>query len=136
MNIQIVPTHMTAQLWPKVEPFIEGAEKYAEGDYSIDQMKMYVTQGTWALFVATDDDGIKGAMTVAFQSYPNDRIAFVTCTGGKFICTKESLDQLKRHLTAMGATKIQAGGRDSVFRMLQGLGFKKRYTVVETTIGE
>ena len=136
MNIQIVPTHYAAQMWPNVELFIEGAEKYADGDYSIDQMKMNVLQGTWALFIAVEDDGIKGAMTVAFQNYPNDRIAFVTCTGGRFICTDDSLKQLKKHLLTMGATKIQAGGRDSVVRMLQGLGFKKRYTVVETTIGE
>lgn len=136
MIIQVVPTNFTAQIWPQIETFIESAEKYADGDYSIDQIKMYVTQGNWALFVALEDDGIKGAMTVSFQNYPNDRIAFVTCTGGKFICTEDSLNQLKRHLIAMGATKIQAVGRDSVVRMLQGLGFKKRYTVVETTIGE
>lgn len=136
MIIQVVPTNFTAQIWPKIEPFIEGAEEYAEGDYSLDQIKMYVTQGNWALFIALEDDGIKGAMTVSFQNYPNDRVAFVTCTGGKLICTEDSLNQLKRHLIAMGATKIQAVGRDSVVRMLQGLGFKKRYTVVETTIGE
>jgi len=132
--IQPVAQQYVAQLWPQVEPFIAKAEKHGGGDYSMDQIRMYVNLGLWWLVVAVEDKQIKGAMTGTFISYPNDRVAFITTTGGEDICTEDSLNQLREILRSQGATKIQAGGRPAVVRMLQGLGFTSRYTVVETNI--
>ena len=134
MKIELVPQQLTAQVFPLVAKFFERTIPYSGGDYSLEQIRMAVNQGGWSLVVASDETGIVGAMTLAFMNYPNDRIAFVTSTGGTNICTKDSLMQLKNIVRAMGATKLQAGGRDSVTRMLASFGFKKRYTVVETTI--
>lgn len=132
--IQPVTQQYVAQVWPQVEPFIAKAEKHGGGDYSMDQIKMYLNLGMWWLLVAVEDDQIKGAMTGTFINYPNDRVAFVTSTGGEGICTEDTLEQLRNILKMQGATKIQAGGRPAVVRMLQGLGFTPRYTVVETHI--
>lgn len=134
MKIELVPQQLTAQVFPLVAKFFERTIPYSGGDYSLEQIRMTVNQGGWSLVVASDETGLVGAMTLAFMNYPNDRIAFVTSTGGKNICNKDSLMQLKNIVRAMGATKLQAGGRDSVTRMLAQFGFKKRYTVVETTI--
>jgi hypothetical protein len=85
--------------------------------------------------VATDKDKqIHGAMTVTFQNYPNDRVAFVTSAGGAGIVNEPILDQLKAVLRSMGATKIQAGGRPAMVRLLESQGFVQRYTVVEMKI--
>lgn len=135
IRIQTVATNYVAQVWPMVSVFVEKAQKHSGDDYSLDQIKMFLTMGSWVLLVATDEDGkIHGAMTVSFINYPNDRVAFVTSTGGTGICSADSLQQMKEIVKGMGATKVQAGGRSSIVRMLRRLGFKERYTVVETRI--
>lgn len=132
--IQAVAPQYVAQLWPRVEPFIASAEKHSGGDYTLDQIRMYLNMGMWWLVVAVEDQQIKGAMTGTFVSYPNDRVAYITATGGDGICTEDTLRQLREILKAQGATKIQAGGREAMVRMLRKLGFNQRYTVVETNI--
>jgi len=136
MIIELVPQQYTAQVWPLVEDYFARAiEKGDTTDYNIHQVKMFVNQGYWHLFVLSDKEKkLSGAIAVSFIKYPNDHIAFMTCMGGVGICTEEMLDAFKQLLRNMGATKIQAGGRDSVVRMVQRLGFKKAYTVVESTI--
>ena len=135
LTVQPVPQQYAAQTWPLVEKFIASAEKFGGGDYTLEQIKMYATLGHWTLLVATDEDKqIHGAMTVVFQSYPNDRVAFVTSAGGAGIVNEPVLDQLKTVLRSMGATKIQAGGRPAMVRLLENQGFVQRYTVVETNI--
>ena len=135
LTVQHVPQQYAAQTWPLVEKFIAATEKFGEDDYSLEQIKMYVTLGHWTLLVATDEDNqVNGAMTIAFQNYPNDRVAFVTSAGGAGIVNEPVLDQLKAVLRGMGATKIQAGGRPAMVRLLESQGFARRYTVVETKI--
>ena len=135
ITVRPVDVNYIAQTWQFVEPFIVEAHKSGGEDYSLDQIRMYLATGAWLLVVATDEENkIHGAMTVSFINYPNDRIAFVTSTGGKTICNAEVLEQLKTLLRSLGATKIQAGGRPSMVRLLGKLGFKERYMVIETKI--
>ena len=135
LTLQHVPQQYAAQTWPLVEKFIAATEKFGGDDYSLEQIKMYVTLGHWTLLVATDENKqVLGAMTISFQSYPNDRVAFVTSAGGAGIVNEPVLDQLKTVLRSMGATKIQAGGRPAMVRLLESQGFTRRYTVVETKI--
>ena len=135
ITVRPVDVNYIAQTWQLVEGYIADAQKHGGEDYTLDQIRMYLAMGTWLLVVATDEENnIHGAMTVSFINYPNDRIAFVTTTGGKTICSEETLEQLKELLKGLGATKIQAAGRASVVRMLGKLGFNERYMVVETKI--
>jgi hypothetical protein len=135
MTVKPVPQEFVAQLWPQVAGFIDKALPYSGGDYTLDQVRMSLTQGNWMLLVSVDDENkIHGAMTVTFMNYPNDRIAYITTTGGRHICTEEALAQMKNIVASMGATKVQAGARPAMVRMLSSLGFNQRYMVVETKI--
>ena len=135
LTVQPVPQQYAAQTWPLVEEFIAAANKHGGDDYTLEQIKMYVTLGHWTLLVATDKDKqIYGAATVTFQSYPNDRVAFVTAIGGKLISSQDTVDQLKSVLQGMGATKIQGAARESIARLWKRFGFAERYTVVEVKI--
>lgn len=130
----IEPTHC-AQAWPLVEPFIAEAHKHGDGDYSMDQIQMYVNLGIWVLLVAIDENNIiHGAGTVSFLNYPTNRVAFFTTIGGRLISNQDTFSQLKVLLKSMGATTIQGAVRDSVARWLRKYSFKKRYTVVQTNI--
>jgi hypothetical protein len=136
MEIRYIPTNNVAQIWPLVEKYIDASQQYGGGgDYTLDHVKVYLSSGIWILVVAVDEQGlIQGAMTVSFINYPNDRVAFVTSTGGKAIISKASLEQLKVIVHQMGATKIQAAVRPSMEKLLRRSDFYKRYTIVETKI--
>jgi hypothetical protein len=135
LTVQHVPQQFVAQTWPLVEEYIASANKYGGDDYTLDQIKMYATQGQWVLLVATDEEkNVHGAATVSFLNYPNDRVAFVTAIGGKLISNDDTFEQLKVLLRSMGATKIQGAARESIARLWKRYGFAERYVVVEVKI--
>ena len=123
-----------AQKWAKVSLFIEDALLFADGDYTLDQVRLAVVSNQWLLIGIYEGDFIKGALTVSFMNMPNDRIGFVTTIGGKNIFTKDTYKQLTEILQQFGATKIQGGVRESVARLWRRVGFKERYILVENTI--
>ena len=135
MKVQYVPTEYTAQSWPKVEEFIKSALNYGHGDYTIDQIKLLVCMGQWLLTIATDEESnIHGAATMSFINYPNERIAFITACGGKFIANKDLIAQLFEVAKSRGATKMQAMVRPSMERLLSRSKFKSVSTMVEYNI--
>jgi hypothetical protein len=133
--IRHVPIQYVNQAWSMVERFISDAQQHCGDDYTVDQVKVYVSSGQWLLVVAADDEGaIHGAATVSFSNYPNDRVAFVTFIGGKLISNKDTFGQFKDLLKANGATKIQGAAREAIARLWSRYGFEERYRIVETKI--
>lgn len=130
MKIQHVDVNYTNQLWPQVEQFIAAALAYQD-DYTLEHAKVYVTNGTWMLIVAVDDEGvIHGAATIQFYNRPNDRVAFVVTMGGKLITGRETYAQFSSLLKALGATYIEGASRESAARLWQRFGLSEKYRVV------
>ena len=131
MRLDVVPMEWVNNVWPNVEPFFVEAAKHGD-DYSVEQLKVFATQGSWMLLVMVNDDNeITGGMLINFFNRPNARIAFVIAIGGKLISTQELFEQLKRIVTAHGATEIEGAARESVARLWrQHFGFKEKYRIV------
>jgi len=130
MKIQHVDVNYVNQLWPQVEEFIDAALAYQD-DYNIEHAKLYVTNGTWVLIVAIDDDQvIHGAATIQFYNRPKDRVAFVVTMGGKLITGHETYAQFTELLKAFGATYIEGASRESATRLWQRFGLSEKYRVV------
>lgn len=130
MKIQHVDVNYTNQLWPQVEQFINAALAHQD-DYNIEHVKVFVTDGTWMLIVAIDDDAvIHGAATVQFYNRPSDRVAFVVTTGGRMIVNQETYSQLSALLQAFGATYIECASRESAAKLFERVGMKEKYRVV------
>lgn len=128
MRIQHVPLEYRHQTWPSVENYIAAGLDYQD-DYTLEQVKVYVTSGEWLLVVAVDDEQIHGAMTINLFNRPNDRVAFVTCVGGKGIINNDTFSQLSDLVRAFGATYVEVAGRGSVMRMLEQQGFVEKYRI-------
>lgn len=129
MKIQHVDVNYTNQIWPQVEKFIDAALVYQD-DYNIEHAKLYVTNGTWMLIVAIDDDQvIHGAATIQFYNRPKDRVAFVVTMGGKLITGQETYKQFVALLKAFGATYIEGASRESAARLWERFGLKEKYRV-------
>ena len=58
MNLTIKPVPVSAfhQTWPLVEGYLEEALKWGEDDYTKDQAKALLAQGSWLLLVAVDEE--------------------------------------------------------------------------------
>lgn len=135
LTIQHVVHQHVNQTWPLVESYLAEAQKYGGDDYTLDQIKVYVAQGSWLLLVAVDEEGkLHGAATVNFINMPNDRVAFITYIGGRLISNKDTFMQFKNLLKSFGATKIQGAAREAIARLWSRYGFEQRYIIVETKI--
>ena len=135
LSVKTIPFQHVHQAWAMVEKYIADAMQYGGDDYTLDQVKVYLASGQWALLVAVDEAGaIHGAATVSFINYPNDRVAFITFIGGKLISNKDTFAQMSGILKGFGATKIQGAARESIARLWRRYGFKERYRIVETKI--
>ena len=135
MNIQLVPLSLIHQTWPLVERFIADASQWGEDDYTVEQVKVYITKGDWMLLVAIDEGGvIQGAAAVNIYNMPNSRVAFVVAIGGKLISSNETYAQLCALLKSFGATKIQGVARESIARLWKRYGFRERYILVEADL--
>ena len=135
MKLVHIPTHFVHQIWEKTSPFIANALEYAEDDYSVEQVKVYLSTGNWLLIAVVNElEEIVGALTVSFINFPNDRVAFINTIGGKLITGTDTYSQLKNILKSFGATKVQGAARESVARLWHKLGFKERYIIVEAKL--
>ena len=135
LKIQPVPLQSFHQTWLLVEEFLAEALKWGEDDYTKEQAKALLAQGSWLLLVAVDEENkIHGAASVNFINMPNDRVAFITAIGGKLISNKDTYAQLCNVLKSFGATKIQGAARESIARLWSRYGFKERYIIVEAKI--
>jgi hypothetical protein len=136
IKVQPVPHEMIHHVWAKVEPFIQRAyEKFGSVEYTVDQIKVYLTEGMWLLMVATDENNdIKGAATASFINYPSDRVAFITSIGGKLVTNPDTFNQMCHILKVNGATKIQGFAKEAVARLWKKFGFEDKAILVEVKL--
>ena len=136
LKVQPVPTQFINQTWGQVEQFIKSAEeKFGNAEYTTEQIKVYLVTGQWILLVAVDESNeIKGAATVSFINYPNDRVAFVTAIGGKLVSNPDTFEQMCTVFKANGATKIQGIAKEAIARLWKRFGFEEKAILVEVKL--
>ena len=122
-------------VWGDVAPMLDAALKTGAGEYNVDQLKVLLVQGQQQLLVFSDEGKIQGAVTVVFENYPNDRIAFVTTMGGCGICRQDMWDSFVQWARSLGATKMRAYSQKSAARLWrQKFGVEQRYLIVEKSL--
>lgn len=132
MKVHYVDVRYIHKVWDDAAPFLEKAMHHSGGEYSLEQLKVFLVQGSQTLLIAVDDEEIKGAATVEFINYPNERVAFITAIGGKMIASKEVWDQFEGWLHEQGATSARGCAHESVARLWRrAFGFDQRYVMVE-----
>jgi hypothetical protein len=137
MKIQHVPPEYVNQVWLQVSDFVQAAidNQEGEGDYTLDQVRTFVTAGKWMLVVATTGDGkIRGCAIVNFFNRPNHRVAFITHIGGKLVTSPDTFNQFRTLLVTFGATSIEGAVNDAVARLWRRYGFIEKYRIVEVKL--
>ena len=136
MKIQHIDNKYVNMMWADIEPFIRSAAD-ASGtfEYTLDQYKLRLVDGTWTALVAVDEENkIRGAAVVTFFNRSDARVGYIMSIGGKLISNKDTFEQLKNFMLINGATKIEGSARESVARLWSRYGFKEKYRVVGVSI--
>lgn len=130
-SIQVVPEQFIYTVWDQVKGYLEKGLARSGGEYNVDQLKVYLTQGINTLILILDDDGkIKGALTIQWTNYPNDRVAFITSIGGATY--EPAWNMFIEWLRSQGCTTVRGAAFESVARLWKKkFGFNSRYVMVE-----
>ena len=137
MNLTIKPVELAYvhQTWELVKELFEKAAKQDSEDYTLDQIKGLLANGSWVLLVATDDENtIHGAASVSFYNMPNYRVGFITAMAGKAIVNEDVYGQVCSYIKANGATRVQCAARESAARLYKQVGMIERHIIMETKL--
>lgn len=131
MRIEILNPNYLHQFWPTVEPMLARAMAHAKGEITLEQLKVYLSNGTYQLILFIDDsEQIIGAVAYEWISYPNDRCFYILAIGGK--TNKECVSQMFDFAKAQGATTVRGAAHESVSRLWRmKYGFETIYYMVE-----
>ena len=130
LTIKEVTIQHVHQLWPYIEPFIVSALEHSQGEYTIEEARVFVANGQWSTVVAMDDDGIHGAALVTYYNRPRDRVAFVVAIGGKLVSNRDTWAQFEGIMRLNGATYLEGAARESIARLWSRYGMKTKYAIV------
>jgi hypothetical protein len=135
LKIQPVSPQFVNQTWPLVEELFVKANKYDAGDYTIDQIKALLANGSWLLLVAVDEENtIHGAASLNFYNMPNYRVGFITAMAGRAIVNEEVYEQVCAIAKANGATRVQCAARESAAKLYKQVGMQERHIIMETVL--
>jgi len=135
LTVKPVPVNYFHQTWPLVEGLFIAANKHDAGDYTVEQIKGLLANGTWVLLVATDEDNkIHGAASISFYNMPNYRVGFITAMAGRAIVNEDVYGQVCSYIKANGATRVQCAARESAARLYKQVGMIERHIIMETKL--
>jgi hypothetical protein len=137
MNLTVKPVSVNYfhQTWPLVEELFIAANKHDAGDYTVEQIRGLLANGTWVLLVATDEDNkIHGAASISFYNMPNYRVGFITAMAGKAIVNADVYGQVCSFVKANGATRVQCAARESAAKLYKQVGMAERHIIMETKL--
>jgi hypothetical protein len=135
LTVQPVGTQYVHQTWPLVEELFAKANKHDTGDYSLDQIRGLLANGSWVLLVAIDEENtVHGAASISFYNMPNYRVGFITAMAGKAIVNEDVYRQVCSFIKANGATRVQCAARESAARLYKQVGMIERHIIMETKL--
>ena len=129
----MVPVDHVADIWPLVEPFIVRALDYSPGRYQPCDVRELVTEYGYPLWIAFDDEAIKGVVITRFVQYPRKKYLFLEfCAGVEgFSWKAPMLSMLRSWAKDNNCDGIEAVGRDGWQKVFESDGYKRTLTHFE-----
>ena len=130
-NLFVVPTSHIHHYWHLAEKHLQRAIDTGNGEFTIDQLRQFVSQGNSTLFLVMNGDSCECAFTVQWVMYPNDRVAYITYIGG--ITNQRCWEQYLTWVRNNGGTKVQGStAKEGIVRLWRKkFGLKPKYTLME-----
>ena len=82
MQCTMVPREHVKEVWSQVEDYLQGAAEYTHGRYDVDDIYDSLMQYDHTLWIAFDEEGVKGAVVTNFAFYPKKKYLVMSFCGG------------------------------------------------------
>jgi hypothetical protein len=126
MQISVVPPDHVDAVWPQVKEYLEGAAKYTYGRYEVEDIRDNLHGYDWLLWIAFDDEGVKGTVVTHFIEYPRARYLACPFVAGKDLDTWKApmLNTLKRWARDNHCNGLESSARIGWEKALKDHGYK------------
>lgn len=111
IQVTLIPREHVSEVWPLVKDYLAEAAKYTHGRYEVDDIYDAIMDYDHMLWIAFDEEKIKGAVVTNFANYPKKKYLVMSFCGGV------ELDQWK----------------DSMLKLLQHWAFDNHCDGIEAT---
>lgn len=133
MRVQLIDPKIIVNIWKDIKPYIERALEHTD-DYTAEQCKVFLTNGSWSLIAVMDKDKLCGVITISVENGVNHRTAFITTISGKGIINQQVIEQFFSLLKDNGITRVQGLARNTLVRLYERFGLHKKSNLVEITL--
>lgn len=133
MKCSLVPPHLVDQYWPDIKEYMEGAAAYTYGRYTVEDIYDCIKEYDHQLWVAFNDEEIKGAVVTNFIHYPKKKyLVLVFCGGVDLKEWKDEMLSLLQHWAFdSGCDGIESTGRPGWAKIFKNDGHKSLWHVYE-----
>ena len=136
MEVSLVPPEYVEDMWPRIFPHLSKAAEYTFGRYEPEDIIEFVLSGQAHLWVAFDEDAIKGVTITRFWQYPRKKCLDMVFIGGDegFSWKEEMLVMLQRWAYESGCDAIESSGRPAFARVFKDDGYRLLWQVYELPV--
>jgi len=124
IQVSHVPTEYINSCWKDVEGYLKKALEYTNGRYEIEDLYLALYKYDHHLWIAFDENEIKGAVVTHILVYPRKKFLCMAFCGGKELDTwkDEMIVMLKNFAIDMKCDGLEATGRKGWAKVLKSQG--------------
>ena len=138
MNVSLVPRELVPAYWDKVESHLAKAVEYTHGRYEIEDIFDALMDYDYNLWIAFDDEGVKGAVVTKFNVYPRRKYLDMVFTGGEHLAEwkEPMLKMLQAWAFDSGCDGIESTGRPGWAKIFANDGHRVVWHTYELPAGQ
>jgi hypothetical protein len=130
-----VPAERLDHLWPPLAGYLAAGLEHAQGELTLDQLRLLVVQGHADLLSFWRGRQPVGATAIEYLRYPQYTVAQVISFGGQGLFSDEAgMAQVRHWCKHRGASQMQALCRPAITRFARRLGFAPAYDLIRSTL--
>lgn len=136
MQVSAVPVEYVKEVWPDIKEYMQGAADYTYGRYDVDDILESITDYDHVLWIAFNEEGIKGAVVTSFVDYPRKRMLCMQFCGGVEVTDWQApmLELLQRWAKDNDCDGIESTGRMGWSKVFKSDGYKPLWQTYELPV--
>jgi len=136
MKVSMVPTKHVTDIWDAVSPHLKKAADYTYGRYEVDDILDCITDYDYTLWIAFDEESIKGAVVTMMAQYPRKKYLDMVFTGGVELESwkAQMLDLLQKWAFDNECSGIESTGRPGWAKIFKTDGHKPLWNTYELPV--
>lgn len=136
IQVSLVPSEHARLIWPRLTPHVDRAAEYTYGRYTADDILDSIESYDHHLWIAFEDQDIKGITITSIKQYPRKRcLDMVFCAGDDGMEWKAPmLGILQRWAADNHCDIIESSGRLGWSKIFKDDGYKALWQVYELPV--